>query len=501
MRKGLVAGRRGLTGGSLRGGVQAAIAVCAFALTGIASAQPPDTLWTKTYPGELSRDDCRRLISTSDGGFLVGGTAYRGDTEYEYGVVKTDSEGELLSARTYGAVNEESPNQADIFYGIAEAPDGTIYVVGEWHGADFAHILQIDTEGDTIGGSIYGREGLYDICVGGDGYAVAAGYSSSMARRGPWDGWIVKIDEERDVVWEDVYGGDGGDIFQRIIPANDGGYLLAGQTTSEGGLKGWIAKVDTDGQLQWSNAVSDNQENHVFSCIIETSDGGLLAGGTGRQDDDNRYYLVKFTADGDSIWSRKWGSQRRGRDDINGLANAPGGGYLVVGVSDDNSYAAIRLDTEGEILWEFDLGQGMLSNELQAVLVLDDGGYLLGGHKSVQGVSTEFWLIRTAPDSTMLHNDVVLLDPAFPYLFGFTQPYPNPFNSSVQLSYSIPRSSETSIRIYNQLGHQVADLYDGRLGAGQHTAIWDASRQATGVYFCKIVAGGNTATTKVMLVK
>ena len=66
----------------------------------------------------------------------------------------------MIWARTYGAFNEQSPNQADILYGIAEARDGTIYVVGQWHGADFAHILRIEADGDTIGGEIYGTDNL-----------------------------------------------------------------------------------------------------------------------------------------------------------------------------------------------------------------------------------------------------------------------------------------------------------------------------------------------------
>ncbi len=98
--------------------------------------------------------------------------------------------------------------------------------------------------------------------------------------------------------------------------------------------------------------------------------------------------------------------------------------------------------------------------------------------------------------------------------------FPNPFNSSTKITFSLaPGFGEAGLRIYDLSGRLGADLLDrqGRLSygkegkitpptplasrGGKQSVVWDASGQAAGLYFCKVVAGGNTATTKVMLVK
>lgn len=89
-----------------------------------------------------------------------------------------------------------------------------------------------------------------------------------------------------------------------------------------------------------------------------------------------------------------------------------------------------------------------------------------------------------------------------PSVFELSNAYPNPFNNSIQIDYSLPTSSQTSISIYNQLGKQVAVLYEGRAQqAGPYAVTWDASGQAAGVYFVKMDTGQFSATRKVVLVK
>jgi hypothetical protein len=85
--------------------------------------------------------------------------------------------------------------------------------------------------------------------------------------------------------------------------------------------------------------------------------------------------------------------------------------------------------------------------------------------------------------------------------FVLHQNYPNPFNPSTTISFSIPENSRVRLVIYNALGEQVANLLNQDLAAGNHQIVWSADHFSSGVYFCRIEAGKNVATRKLLLMK
>jgi len=84
--------------------------------------------------------------------------------------------------------------------------------------------------------------------------------------------------------------------------------------------------------------------------------------------------------------------------------------------------------------------------------------------------------------------------------FNF-QLHPNPFNSSTTISFSLPSSSSSSLRVYGIDGRLVVELVNGKLSAGEHKVVWDASSLAAGVYLLRLEAGGEVAAKKVVVVK
>ena len=84
--------------------------------------------------------------------------------------------------------------------------------------------------------------------------------------------------------------------------------------------------------------------------------------------------------------------------------------------------------------------------------------------------------------------------------------YPNPFNSSTQVRFSLPRAERVRLAVYDLVGHQVTVLVDRRLGAGTHRVVWsgvDTSHQPvpSGLYFVRLQAGPVSRTRKVLLLK
>jgi hypothetical protein len=68
------------------------------------------------------------------------------------------------------------------------------------------------------------------------------------------------------------------------------------------------------------------------------------------------------------------------------------------------------------------------------------------------------------------------------------QNFPNPFNSSTEIRFVLPEAATVSLTVFDLLGRRIAELADGRYATGSYTAIWNASEQASGIYFARLTA-------------
>jgi len=85
--------------------------------------------------------------------------------------------------------------------------------------------------------------------------------------------------------------------------------------------------------------------------------------------------------------------------------------------------------------------------------------------------------------------------------FKLDNNYPNPFNPTTQINYSIAKSGYTTLKVYNVLGQEVATLFAGNQTVGSHVATFDGNRFASGVYFYTLHNAGNFITKKMVLLK
>jgi len=79
--------------------------------------------------------------------------------------------------------------------------------------------------------------------------------------------------------------------------------------------------------------------------------------------------------------------------------------------------------------------------------------------------------------------------------------FPNPFNPSTEISFSLPIASHAKLEIFNVMGQKVATLVDGQLEAGEHIVQWDGNESASGVYFYRLQADDFVDTKKMILLK
>jgi hypothetical protein len=89
-----------------------------------------------------------------------------------------------------------------------------------------------------------------------------------------------------------------------------------------------------------------------------------------------------------------------------------------------------------------------------------------------------------------------------PICFSLQQNYPNPFNPTTTIQYAIPKPEHVSLKVYNILGKEVAELVNENKQAGNYSVLFSAnSGYSSGVYFYRITAGEYSETKKLVLLK
>ncbi|MEO6696328.1 MAG: T9SS type A sorting domain-containing protein [Ignavibacteria bacterium] len=120
--------------------------------------------------------------------------------------------------------------------------------------------------------------------------------------------------------------------------------------------------------------------------------------------------------------------------------------------------------------------------------------------------TTVYGFAATASGAILKLIDVVTevntVNSSIPENFRLDQNYPNPFNPTTTINFSIPKSSNVSLKVYDALGKEVATLVNEFKNAGNYSADFTAaSGLNSGIYFYTITTGDFTDTKKLMLVK
>jgi len=132
-----------------------------------------------------------------------------------------------------------------------------------------------------------------------------------------------------------------------------------------------------------------------------------------------------------------------------------------------------------------------------------DSAYCPGKMYFVPGDTTRLYLVSYGRSVWSIHRTLTgVEDDAPPLPEGVSlSAYPNPFNSSTTLNYSLPKAGHITITICNILGQSVATLYSGIQNAGPHSLAWDATPFSSGLYFARLNHADGVKVAKLLLLK
>ncbi len=357
-------------------------------------------LWEKTYGGTKG-DNFRRIIPDNNGNYFILGASNSSDGDVSYDpytdswdhwLLKIDLDGNIIWDIIIGG------NESDVLWTGSPTIDGGVVALG-W---------------------TYSNDGDVSVNYGGA------------------DTWMVKINSEGELEWDFTIGTDWIDKGQAVMQTSDGGYLAASNSwlgdggnitcESHGMAEAVLTKLDADRNIEWQNCYGGSDHDGIVT-LLEVEDGYIFGAYTNSNDGDvsgwhgeNDFWIVKIDYFGNIIWQNPIGGSRSemGKN----IFQTTNGGICAIintysndgDVSGNHSLSEydsdiwmIKLSDEGELLTQKCFG-GLGKEYVEfGVVKKNDNNFVIAGQTDYgpsydvgctphggNGVDRDFWVFEIA---------------------------------------------------------------------------------------------------------
>jgi hypothetical protein len=172
---------------------------------------------------------------------------------------------------------------------------------------------------------------------------------------------VVKTDEQGEMLWDRVFGGEGWDSGASVQQVDDGGFVVGGSmavwkpdSAATPNFDLYLVRTDAEGELQWEKTFGGSGDDIGYE-VRQTADGGFLfVGNTGSFGPRgtsayfSNAYVVKANHEGEPIWSKVFGGPDY--DGASSIIETEDGGFLFTGVT----HSAARVDADIYVVKSYD---------------------------------------------------------------------------------------------------------------------------------------------------
>ena len=360
--------------------------------------------WNLTFGG-LYGDGAHTIRETTDGGYIVAGyTQSYGAGGSDLWLIRLGDDGHEIWNKTYGGQGNEPVGFEGETVDVQQTSDSGFIMVGATSSFGFSGgtvwVVKTDADGNELWNQTFGTSGNSGgsvVQTTDSGYIIAA-TTSEVGTHGQEDIWLIKTDEQGEMVWNTTFGGNDYDGANAVLQTVDGGYLILGKTLSSfaaGPVDVWLIKADAQGEMLWDTTIGGDSMD-AANAIAPTADGGYILTGISGSYGDFRgnLWLVKIDANGDTEWIQTEGLGGFTSEGYS-VQQTSDGGYIVAGEKKDNMFM-VKTDAMGVKEWDILLG-GPKNDSGRSVLQTSNGGYIVAGYTESFGAGeTDAWIVKQA---------------------------------------------------------------------------------------------------------
>ncbi|MDF7812049.1 T9SS type A sorting domain-containing protein [Hymenobacter sp. YC55] len=489
--------------------------------------------WQARYNGPADNEDLpTNVVVDAAGNVYVSGTSYSA-TESDYATVKYSPTGQQLWVTRYNG----PANGYDLAAKVKVDAAGNVYVTGSSDNGstssyDYA-TLKYTTNGQQLWATRYnGPANSFDLAADlgvdneGNVYVTGTTYTSSQS-----DYATLKYDTTGQQQWEKIYNGTGNgyDEAAKIVVVSLNNVAVTGTSyggTSTGYDFATIRYGVFDGFQSWASRYNDPANgDDVVADLAVTSQGDVVVAGTSYGGPSADYSTVRYSgSNGQLIWNNRYDGPANSYDEAKAVAVNAAGNVYVTGLSYNsagtNDYATIEYDsnpnpntTTSRLLWEERYnGSGNSYDEAVAIAADASNNVYVTGYSLGSGTGYDFATLKYGRVS--INTGPVALAGAVPVVaarapLALDAPgknvqelavYPNPTTGPTTVSFRPVQDGAAQVQVYNQLGQQVATLYEGKVRQGQHYELSLRSEKlAPGLYTCSLLVNGQRETVRVLI--
>jgi hypothetical protein len=421
--------------------------------------------WERNYGG-ASEDRGYSVQQTTDGSYIVTGYTSSFGTGGQAYLIKTNASGVPLWETTYGGASE------DWGYSVQQTQDGGYIVAGfttSFGNSSQVYLVKTNASGDTLWTKTYGGAGTdqgYSVKQTTDGGYIIAGFTSTSGNGD--QAYLIKTNASGDTLWTKTYGGVDDDYGWSVQQTSDGGYIVAGYTYSFGNsVQVYLVKTNASGDTLWTRTYGGANYDWGYS-VQQTQDGGyIVAGFTNSFGNSSQAYLIKTNASGDTLWTRTYGGA--GGDEGCSVQQTQDTGYIVAGwtgsFGNGNQVYLIKTNASGDTLWTRTYG-GAGADYGWSVQQTSDGGYIIAGFTTSFGNGWQVYLVKTDANGNVGVEET--RNAEFGMRNAELRITPNPFTSFATL----PGHEAERFSLYDVSGRRVGTYLGNRIGEGLSPGVY-----------------------------
>ncbi len=359
------------------------------------SLERGELIWEKVYGGPKGEKGYG-IVLAINGYIVVGETLSFGSGGKDIYILKIDKKGNKIWEKTFGGPKD------DYAYSIIKGKNGYIIIGGTrsfGEGNSDVLVLKINEGGEILWYKTFGGKGFeegwrIEKDKREENYVIV-GRTTSFGR-GQYDFYLIKIDENGNMIWEKTFGGKGSDYGYDICTTSDGKYVAVGISNSFSETQDiYVIKIDKNGNLIWEKTFGGKGFDYAYS-LAYSGDGYIIVGNSNSFSETPDLYILKINQKGEKIWEKIYGG--KGYDTGFYIRKIGKNEYLIVGGSNSSGAGnsdlfIVKINKEGERIYEGFFGGEDLDEGWG--FIKDISSYIfVGRSESFSVANSEIYLLK-----------------------------------------------------------------------------------------------------------